>query len=437
MRRLTFRRSALLIVTGLWLVTVIGYWRVLVPVLPLRTMRFDEPVHVCGVSRAGELMICRQRIHELAARGEFGYSGPIEYWDPKSGRKTREWLGRDDLLEGERVRESGELVLHRGGKRFLIVPERQEIVQELPAESPIVKLRMLPDRRQIAYSEKDVVHLFDLSAKTEMWKAPGQYLVEVGRDFVVVRPDPVAAGRRTRLWASVLSLQSGEHDPRFDHVSANLIQIDSSPDGRYAVVSALGKISICDATSGRVLWSLPVREDMHNFRFENNGDEVCTDLLDASGTVQVVRWRSADGVAMTPIPSTSGGFAFRFPSSDQRHFVDYLIKEQWPPFATLGRVFRWLGIAAELPGDESVLQISAANGGRRLGFVRGENRTPVMMPSGSGFAVESKNVVEYYELPPRRDWLWLVTWIAPVLIVWVGAASCWLWKRRSLRTSAN
>lgn len=418
MRRPAFRTTALLIVTGLWAGMAIGYWRAFVPVLPSWTMRFDAPVHVCGVSPSGELMICRQRIHELAAQGEFGYSGPIEYWDPKSHRKSREWLGRDDLLEGERVRESGELVLKRDGKRFLIVPERQEIVCELPADSPIVKLRMLVDGRQVAYSEKDVVHVFDLSANTEMWKAPGQYLVEVGRDFVVMRPDPVAAGRRNRLWASVHSLQNGERDPRFDHVSPNLIQIDSSPDGRYAVVGALGKICICDATSGRALWNLPVREDMHNFRFENNGDEICTDLLDTTGQVHVVRWRSADGVELTLIPATSGGFALRFPASDRRHFVDYLLKKQWPPFAMLSRAFHSLGITAELPGDESVLQISAADGDRRLGFVRGENRTPIMMPDGSGFALDSNATVEFYSLPPRRNWTWLAAWcLGPVGIV--------------------
>lgn len=424
MVRLTRRRIAWIAALSLWAVIAAEFWGAFVSILPTARTNIGDPFLIYTVTSANELVIVRS----VDARG---MCGPLEYWDPRSGRKTGEWLGRDDVIDSYRISDSGELVIIREGRRYAVSPERKEILFEFPSGGPVLKTRVLPGRQGFLYSDGHSTHLFDPASQREIWSVSNSGLRSVGPDFMVICPSPPHLNSTGQQWATVLKLETGERDDRFDHLGRRLIQIDCSPDGRYAAVMSLGNVTVCDAKTGAKLWSLPKIDGLENVEFENQGNELCTDLVDSKDDVTTARWRSSDGMVLVPPPQDSGGFSYRFRTADGRFGVEYVLQKESKFMSLLHRWNDRLGLTL-FPYVPAALRVLDLRSGARLGFMPSENQIPTMMPNGRGFVMQNGNAIELYDLPPRRNWAALMWWLLgpPAAIGFVLAA--WRWSRRRL-----
>jgi hypothetical protein len=429
MNRRLSRRVAWSLGVLAWVGAVCWYWRDSVPLRPTRTVQFPEPVQLLGFSKSGELAICHDRARPVPEL-ESSSCGPVELWRFPEGRKVSEVLDRDDVIEGGWIDPSGQLVARRNGQVHLIDLRQPDQAVKLPTtDVRILAFTFVAGGKQVAYSDGYTIRLFDLETKREAWAADGFiYLFGAGPDFV----STTYADENSKQWigskAAILNLKTGQEDLRFKSLG-EIFTVHAQPDSPYAVIENGPSSHICDMRSGVVLWSLPQHG---NFWFDKSGEELCADVPDPSGWFETVRWRTADGTVLVPMPAGPRPMANHRKVPGGR----YAINEIYLRSQVANYVNPWLKrlkAKTRWPDSQWKRRVVDLQASATVGLI--PDSPNALSPDGSGFGIHERDRIDFYSLPPLRSWGWLIRWLfAPPVVFWLISVA---WSRwRHVRRSA-
>jgi len=408
------------VVFAAWVGLVAFYWWLSVPLAATRSTAHGGGVSM--VRSAGDLEIMLFR-SDSSGR----LSGPVQFWDPASGEMTGEMLeAGDQLVPKPPFLDDDFLVVRRDGRLLLFERTSRKQLGEFK-DVPDASSYVVHARRGELYIADSAMrtHCFRIGSPLPRWIVENAVLEEVveGNWQAVTLWGPRKSGSVRgvqRAGMALINVDTGELDRRFETLG-KVLYVTLTSDGQYARVrqTAQGHV-VCDL-EGTVLWSftLPPGESL---QFSPDGSEVLFWNTSDLGPIGVYRRRTVDGVRVDEPPSKE--LLATLPSGG----TDYLVRggsfgmssltvQQW-----LSRYhslcLRWgLARLAIRPGDSRWLV--DAKSGRILGglpggahFARGGG--------GRGLVAVTATHINYYSLPPRRNYGWLATWaVGPPLVLLV------------------
>ncbi|MBX3443080.1 MAG: hypothetical protein KF774_11800 [Planctomyces sp.] len=378
----------------------------LVGIVPSHIVRFDSSRELLGVVDDG---IWVGRRTTPAAWERFPtLRGPLERYEFPSGRCTQLAFDGNDAVEFPQLTRDGLGLLRRDGALHVVDVRTGERLDTLPPVDRILAILSVPGRRQLLYNDDAILRLRDLAERREVWSANGyRYPKTISGNVISCRtatngPEYATDG------CALLDLDSGRPMDLLNVLGEPPLDIVLAEDCPYAVVTTWKETCVCSVETGAVLWDVPVTRQP--FRIGADGDELHLDQLDASGSVQTVRWRLADGRALTDMPPQAPGHAFRRTSGHEDYIVEHVYRprprmpgwiERVAPPLLASMVEVWM------PSQRTVQQIVDVRSNRVLGQID-PDVAPVHVSSGMVLAYSDR--MEFYSLPPRRDWRTIAAW---------------------------
>jgi hypothetical protein len=375
--------------------------------------------------------------------------GPIELWNYPDAKKLGETFTADDSFPHPVVTNEGLILLDRDGRLFLSNVETGEVVKELEHLSLAGANVMRHRRNRLLYQVGRDLRVFSCDEDRIILIIPEFTGVRSATDDFAAVSKFAATSQPGHVTEKVVlvDLRAGKFDSRFDslgHVSDGKL----SEDGRYVALTAGLRVHVCDLSSGQVLWTLPLPPAPASYRFTKGGDELTLEVVDGSHRLHAACWKSAEGSVIVPLPTVFSGSAKRFPSSDGRFAVDYVVWKQ----TRVEQVFRhvrakvdgWLGLTpsrqADFVGRTQLIDLANE---RWLGTVADDVVPTFVLPNGQGFLIATRldsgeQRLDYFAFPPHRNWRWLITWgLGPVAVVVSLICVVARWCRRKVTRTTS
>jgi len=396
-----------------WLSGLCWYWaheRVLKPSV---SIQLPTSSRLLGVTSAGEAVTEHTNGEDAA-----GLSAPLEFWSLRTGRPPRRLLQAGDTLIPPLDFSSGLVCVKRDGRFLAIDLNTGETLDELPVETRAAVCDAALESR-ILYSTDAGLRLRDPRDRRDVWSnADFASWRGIGSGYIVVRE---ARHPGFGSPAGAVRIADGQTDSRFNHLQP-LTRVSLGPGDHVALVSTLGGQHVCDAPTGRLLWTLP--GSVTQPQFSASGEHLTSVWTDSDGRFHEARWQADSGVVVSPPPTRQSGAAMRSWSPDARYSVDsFAISKPWLAIGSLSGWQATVGLTSlslRWVGMDAGTEIRDHSTGRSLGRISHRLQPVVVLPDGSGAVTAWEDRIDFYAFPPRRNDAWLALWsLAPIPILWI------------------
>lgn len=429
-------RRVVAVISVVWLAAVSGFWREFVPLSPTVTVNVGSDRHPLGFLETGELVLARKG-SSIVRQGAPALSGPLEFWQFPEGQKSREALEAGDGFQSW-MPHTGEFVFLRDGTWIAVDLKTQTLLGGLPATGRIEWYWPVANGRRLLYLDDRTLRLHDFDRAAEIWTASGEYnsgFYAPTPGLVMALPAPPTqrppGGWPMRM--QLLDLETGLPDPRFDRFG--LIQlVQASPDKRTLGILTDKDYTVCDAATIEPRWSMPRRTPAELFLFDESGKEVHSNVVDGSGSIQTNRWAVSDGRKLN---EHGRGQIENHAARNRIPRTEYAIDQvnEMPAWSRKGN--RWLAktpLTLRLPERIRSLRVVHVPTDRSVGILP-ERPIPMAAPDGRGFAIVEDSRIDFYSIPPSRNWWWFLQWgVLPVAALTVAA---WAGSRLRARRIAT
>lgn len=368
-------------------------------------------------------------------------SGPLQEWDAKAGRIKREFLlPTDEIVIGDySVRPRDHVLIRREERLLLVDLATERVLGTFNDVADIESYAVDPDRRVVIVKDRDFnLRCFEFDQETPRWvlsNASSDELVD-GDQLAVGLWKSSRPRSFSRVGGALVDLQTGEIDRRFDALG-NVWSISLSPDGRLAVISLRTHSIVCDTATVQELWRFTLTGE--TFRFSPDGRDLVfwrnTDL----GPVGMYCRRALDGETIQEQPPAE--LLRELPSGG----VDYLVRGNLNQSSSKWQVWvnRYNSLCTQLRAYALLVDLSKsrwlvdAKTGRKLGGLPGDSNL-TFVDNRTALVAVTPTHVNYYVLPPRRNYEWLAGWILGPVLVWMGVRGGWrLLARRGARAELS
>jgi hypothetical protein len=427
----------------LWCIVIHSYWRSRIPLPANAVIAIPHGSTFQGFSEAGEVVTIPTTDEWLA------FHGPIQFWDPTTGRLVRQCLTEDDELRGG---SSGlRLAGVRQGKHFLVVDTTTDkVLLRRDLADDRLRVTFSPDHQLAALRSGLSIAVCEVLGGRELWSSTITEFIErtgnriaepnmVGLRFLsgdllecTIYPQP--SSRAKEVLVRVNS-RTGAVDRRFSESSRVRVSPNSN---RLIEANSNGSVALLrDFKTGEQVASLRYRGDFAvEYQFKADSSELQTLLL-SDGRVRVARWRAEDGAPLTPgldLGAPVGGLE----SADRRYTATNRTLQPYSAPTRLVSAVNSLGISwtGTFGAFRPAIVVEESSTGHRHGLAAWGQLEP--RPDRTGFVVCGKQSIWCYEFPPNRNWWWLATRsISLPLLLGLLLIARKSWKRRKHRISAN
>lgn len=416
------------VLAALWMAVAWYHWRTSVLLPPECVFQFPEDRRFRGFAPNGDAMLLRQVTPGSRPDGHEQF-GPIEFWRLPERTKVREVFTGADAIPDSRPDALGRMIVIRDEIAWLADFDSGRLLEELPGvETKSCQPNLCNDR--LIWVRDQTAFVYDLTSKRVLASYPGQRWAEQisGSLWSLPAAVPNGSGGFISGDATVLDLATGELDHRFDAL-APIKSVMGSPDGKFAVIKTATTVVVCELASGKQLWSMPLPKAGY-LRFEMESAVVLAHVLDEKNQIRTARWRAKDGTVIDTLPDHGSRWAERSADAKGRYSLDHRSFQKGPVLHAFSRgmyeVKRWMRLKTpHWPLDRNwIWEVRDLKADKVLGVYSYEQSIDLIAPDGSGFVVVSEDDYEahrvrYYELPPGRDWWWLLQWgvLPPALFV--------------------
>jgi hypothetical protein len=436
------KRFTGILIFALWLAGVSWYWRGFVSLAPAATVRTESSVWL-GTTSANELMLARMRYAD-ATNTRVERSGPIEFWSLPGCQKTHELLTSEDAIIAGPLPRNGDILIRRKGRLVLLNAYSGQTVASFPDVPEAREFARIPDKPEVLIADRTDAHLFEFGQETPRWTAPVTWLRgQPAGGFVSVSWRSAKSPTASKAKATLLNLDTGEPDHRFDHLG-RIFNIVLSPNGKWAIVQINRdkmtpfRIVLCDVNTGQVLWTLPGTTGVDEPAFSADGQEVHATVLSPDRKRIIQRWQSQDG---SPRPDLKPGEASplnRDPTNGQYGYwysggrnADTALKRT---LDQMNNYFGSKGIRLYLDLGSPRVYVRDLRTQEILGPLPAESQF-TYLPGRKGLISFHYPYLRYYSLPPHRDYWWLAGWAVLPPLSLVALTKCW--KRWRLRRTTR
>ncbi|OAI57934.1 hypothetical protein AYO47_00130 [Planctomyces sp. SCGC AG-212-M04] len=357
--------------------------------------------------------------------------GPVEVWRLPEKRKIADLFEGAQVVDDVALDDSGRCLVVREGKVFLAEVNAGSVLQELPGVPTDWTSACVRNDRLVLIDGQHTCVLYDLNAKSVVTRIPMQaQLWGLGDSFFLLQAlEPNPAGGLRYATIRAYDARTGVPLPHLDVLkSARSAQV--SPNGGVLVLDRESEFTFCDPTTGRVLWTLsyPVLEDRSSgggwTRFELGGKVFAQDYLGLDGVHGTARWSVADGRVIAPRPSVVRDIMDREVDPTERFAVAERTyqKPRWQVW--LAAQVQWaswkLGYSPwSIDEFATTTELVDHPSDRPYGLLGRGHLWGSFSPDGSAcIAASEDGLIHYYDLPPSRNWAWLVSYgFAPAVLL--------------------
>jgi hypothetical protein len=420
------KRFAGILIFAAWLAGVTWYWREFVSLAPTATVRTEASVWL-GMTSANELMLARMRYAD-ATNTRVERCGPIEFWSLPECRKTHELLGAEDVIISGPLLRTGDVLIRRKGRLVLLNAYTGQTVASFPDVPEAREFARVLDKPEVLIGDGKTVQLFELGRETPRWAAPVTWIR--GRPsggFVSVSGRSSTSPTAGKTKATLLNVDTGEFDHRFDHLG-KVVNTVLSLDAKWAIIhinpdkTTPFRTVVCDVTTGRILWTLPQRSGVNEPVFSADGREVHATALSPDRRPVIQRWQSQDG---SPLPDLKPGGSSplnRDPTNGQYGYWYFggRNSDTWLKRSVdrMNNYFGSKGIGFYLDLGAPRAYVRDLKTQEILGPLPAESEF-TYLPGRQGLISFQHPYLRYYSLPPHRDYFWLAAWALtpPALVI--------------------
>jgi len=428
-----------MVLVGLWAGLVTWHWLSAIPLVP--TLSVAHGGHV-GILPSDRGLILFH--HELDASRRWSGTGPLEFWDAREGRITRQLLSRDDeMIWNQSYREApdGYVLIRRDGQLVLIELESGQVLGTFEDVPKVDSYFVHKQRNQLVVNADRNVSCFRFDQTKPQWNMQDASVESMAAgDILSVARWKVSPSRKgaRRIDSVLIHLETGGLDRRFEAMGKAWSSKLTS-DGRLALVrrtTGPSNQEIYDVAAGKVLWQPAVATD-ESLRFSPDGREVVIWRSTNLGPVDVRRLRAEDGQAIVGEPPAE------LLASLPAGALKYLIRDVTDLSGTqiqkwrdaLNQFWMKVGLHGMIVARGQEVRLVEAATGRDLGRLPSESRFTFTEQQRELVAVTPTHV-QTYSLPPRRDYGWLAEWIVGPPLVLFLAGRWWRVVRRRRKGGA-
>ncbi|HVJ85138.1 MAG TPA: hypothetical protein VM452_05805 [Caulifigura sp.] len=479
-RKSPLRLTALLLAAGIgYEVVLIRHWIARVPLVPDRVVELAADQSPVGFIRPDTFLVSRSiEVISREARSEFVRTR-MEFLQFPTGETTEVRLSDAKVRLATLPLGSSDYPWYDGGKlmplsielaQFRVeadgffmdfeAPIQRPVGPPLPPPPPIVHptreaaQKMLTcycvDEDMLLYLSGESLQCWDIRTGRLRWRIPNVagLIHVVGNMAVVMRKatdSPIASGLRPAL----VQLSSGTLIDNFGPSEAFDIS-EISTDGTHIVFRTATALEAWSLESRTRLWSRESAElGVRDLYFSNGNASLENWVLNDFGRLLRTRVRVADGQVefaerkTDPHTTSVSAMGARI-SPTFALFHDVSAR----PYENPG-LRHWLERYVRLPFGSSLHQktqlIVDLARGRHVGIVDTSHGQIYTTSDGLGFALirhkpmEPHGQLEFYAMPPRRDWLWMLPRAAgpPAAILLAIAIPPILRRRRHRRADLS
>jgi len=414
---------AVALLTIVWMAAVTWYWLENVPLMPTKSVKVADGhfIHARGVPSEIAVVPFRQT---SAANSPFHWHGPIDIWSFPEGRKSREFLTSDDNVLIRPPYATTEILVQRNGRLEIWDVFRQKLVTPLPDTGEVRRFRTIPDRRQVLVQYRQELSLYDFHSDRPVWTTAAAVLSDSGVGDIFIARTIAPAGPRPlpKVGVKAFRIADGQPDSRFDSIGPNR-EIQLSVDGRWAAArSHDDRWTICEQSSGRVIWKAPTRPSFDYCQFSEDGEEFFGHENVSKGPARMLRWRSSDGVPLPDMTdaeqqtqaghvTADGRYALISSVSSPASMVTRSLSRPWVLLDSWrGRLLGLLHRVRYKVVDRSSQ--------RPVGALP-EDARPIVLGDVPGFLMVAPGRIDYFGVPLRHNSWWLAKYAfgPPVLLM--------------------
>lgn len=412
----------------IWILGAYFWWREFVPLRPTSDIaipKLAQGTHTFRAAADGE-------IASMVWRGGSGkqahYTGPVQFWSPRQGRLVRQFFDqRTGIFE---LSPRATLAAIQIGAIVRIVELRAgKTVFERKASEDGCFVRFSDDDNLVCFrSPDDSFAVCDATTGRELWSRRGDerpLLEPIGISHGLVHclrrtaPEEDRSSPQSRLppgsvWLNALT---GQPDDRFGEYDSIRVSADEQ---RVIVRGPQAKNTVREFRTGKRVWMFHEDVIVHLCDFSADSRHVILPVA-AGGLVHVAKWDAASGQVVTPLPSALyEPIPVRL--SDCGRYLLYW-KDSRPVKAPLRlhQLVASLGIvwSGNLVPPRRSLEVVNLDTRQALGEVVDGNQLGGVTAEG-GFVIREDSRIAFYDLPPKKDLVWLVKWaVLPVAGLWM------------------
>ena len=409
-----------------WLSTVTWLWNRVAPVVPDRVVSFAGPAEILQ-ARDGQLGICRVAKPSYDPDQPF-LTGPLESWDLRTGRKVREVSTRNDHLF-PRARTS-DLKLVRSGSNFqLYCPSTAKLLDTFQCDAVIIDGMLSPNRNLAVLTTNQRTFVRDLAQHQELWSHDDWAFGKFAGDHSLIVYSQISRDQSGRIEGGSLPVGvnaltgelcteriEGEEQPNeiYETEERRMFELDL---GLYAYADAW---VVLDRTSMRLQWASPMLE-----LDSSKNEEILLMRYWKNGRLLTDRYRAADGVRLqkeSPQLETQQHFEIERWQTQGHYAAFIVVPEREDPrfkkysirYPLLATPIDWL---ARLSRKENSFPHSLVvyDTPAQRQIVRFKNVEEYELLDDHHLVVVDRSGLNYYSVPPRREWKWL---FGPALAPW-------------------
>lgn len=440
------RRVSLVLALIAWFGAVFWYWGHFVPSLARDTIPPSAGLRYQGCNREGLLLFA-------ATDGASRSTGPLRFRDPLKGQWVREALSTEDRCMDIVLGETEVAAIRRNDGVEIVDLTSQQTLFSRPVRDVPFMVTLSPDGRLAAFIGQSDIEVVDVTRGTVAWTGgpypaistvgfQGKNLLHIGYARF---GKAVSECRDTRTW---------EIDQRFVDVPPGL----TSNDGRFVLgLSANDSWVLFDLESVGQPWEIP--RDLSPFAvsshagygpfvFSHEGSEILGFSARIDGSLRATCWKCQTGEEVGTYILHQGGLRNPRWSHDGHFLISQLDHAGYQIPRWADRFLRKLGISqtGTIGERRTSIVVADASTGRSLGLIESFEKSDDDSPfTGIDLSMEMLDVTpqgvvvyshdgwaRYFDLPPRRNGLWLATWlIGPPAGVWL--VSRFRQRRRAAR----
>jgi hypothetical protein len=424
--------AVLIGVTAYLSVSMVSYWWKYVPLAPTAVIPLPQgPGVEIREAADGEIAL----IHgHWGPSTDFDLSGPVEFWDSRTGKRTRQLLDQSDVIVG--VSPKCRLAALRDGDdvKLIDLADGTERFRRSGMGSR-VRAWFTADEGRVAFLVGNTVHVCDATNGDELWSRsrPDFSITDLSSVIQTFGFQFDPARRSTRFQPVMAFTGRPDRDP--------VMQRWASRDGRWVLASPSKRpVSVIDVSTGREVWKLPDGIRHFHVNFTADGRELIVPYqLDRA--IEYARWNAADGRQLTDLPGRPKWQVAERRGYFSRNGRFTIGTGETPAIAmpvSIVRFLKQIGISwnGVLAGTQHVVQVTNAKTGEIA--VTSPAAIPLFIfEDDRGFVVRDFRSLNHrlacYLLPPVRNWHWLAIAMAIIWMPTMAVCLFWLCRRRNAR----
>jgi hypothetical protein len=446
------KRAIVAILAISWFLAILYFWRARPPLVTVVAESKADRLCLMGFDDDGNVVLAR--LPEISSRRRttsFVPRGPLTLHSPVTGRQLQTLMAGDELIRQVRIDAGLVLTDVPGAMRVRAFGQDKPLVEAEADISKGVEL-LSPNGSRLLTRSRSTVTVYDVQSGRSLWsKDEIKQAAWAGDSAVAIE------GLTNPIVTSIVDAQTGEMRLTVGVGFPEPHEGELSPSGQYVWWAGAAfsddPPGLYDLTTGKRLWGLEhpsvnqfTAVQSRYFFFNEDSSELQVLYVTHGDLFAVAKWRVRDGEAIHAAPKdalllVNQYRATKSLSDDGRWLCTEISKPLLDRKGVSELISKLLLKAVKLSPHllrlfsmlyepRPHVRITDLESGEIAAEVPQMSRVVTVEPDNKGFIFHGGTAVTRMDLPPRKDYGWLVRYGVLPPAVLIGVLEIRWWRRR-------